>query len=183
MCPTCAVDKSLDGQATRTLHKAYQKRVRIVKKKQSESFFAEESIASSHAPVECLGMTFPSDQERREHFLKILRDKLKDPDFRKIEGFPIGSDEDMLALSDPPYYTACPNPFLADFIELYANPYDPRKPYSREPFAVDVSEGKTDPIYKAHSYHTKVPHLAIVPSILHYTEPGDVVLEGSVVRE
>ena len=41
-----------------------------------------------------------------------------------------------------------------------------------------MSEGKTDPIYKAHSYHTKVPHLAIVPSILHYTEPGDVVLDG-----
>ena len=43
---------------------------------------------------------------------------------------------------------------------------------------MDVSEGKTDPIYKADSYHTKVPHLAIVPSILHYTEPGDVVLDG-----
>ncbi len=41
-----------------------------------------------------------------------------------------------------------------------------------------MSEGKTDPIYKAHSYHTKVPHLAIVPSILHYTDPGDVVLDG-----
>jgi 16S rRNA G966 N2-methylase RsmD len=27
-------------------------------------------------------------------------------------------------------------------------------------------------------YHTKVPHLAIVPSILHYTEPGDIVLDG-----
>ena len=50
--------------------------------------------------------------------------------------------------------------------------------YHREPFAVDVSEGKTHPIYKAHSYHTKVPHLAIVPSILHYTEPGDIVLDG-----
>jgi hypothetical protein len=29
---------------------------------------------------------------------------LKEPDFRKIEGFPIGDDEDILALSDPPYY-------------------------------------------------------------------------------
>ena len=25
-------------------------------------------------------------------------------------------DEDILALSDPPYYTACPNPFVRDFI-------------------------------------------------------------------
>ena len=38
--------------------------------------------------------------------------------------------------------------------------------------------GKTDQLYKAHSYHTKVPHLAIVPSILHYTKPGDIVLDG-----
>ncbi|MEW5978253.1 MAG: DNA methyltransferase [Acidobacteriota bacterium] len=130
------------------------------------------------SPVECLGMTFRNDEERRKHFLGLLREKLKDPEFRKIEGFPIGSDEDILALSDPPYYTACPNPFIADFIKHYGKPYDPSKPYSRKPFAVDVSEGKTDPIYKAHSYHTKVPHLAIVPSILHYTEPGDVVLDG-----
>ena len=129
-------------------------------------------------PVECLGMTFPNDEERRKHFLGILREKLKDPEFRKIEGFPIGSDEDILALSDPPYYTACPNPFIADFIKQYGKPYDPDVAYSRKPFAVDVSEGKTDQIYRAHSYHTKVPHLAIVPSILHYTEPGDVVLDG-----
>ncbi len=43
---------------------------------------------------------------------------------------------------------------------------------------MDVSEGKNDPIYKAHSYHTKVPHMAIMPYILHYTEPGDIVLDG-----
>lgn len=41
-----------------------------------------------------------------------------------------------------------------------------------------MSEGKTHPVYRAHSYHTKVPHLAIVPSILHYTKPGDIVLDG-----
>ncbi len=129
-------------------------------------------------PVQCLGLTFPNDEERRQYFLEKLRETLKDPEFRKIEGFPIGSDEDILSLSDPPYYTACPNPFLDDFIRCYGKPYDPSVPYSRNPFAVDVSEGKTDPIYKAHSYHTKVPHLAIVPSILHYTDPGDVILDG-----
>lgn len=129
-------------------------------------------------PVTCLGMTFPTDEERREHFLGILREKLKDPEFRKIEGFPIGSDEDILALSDPPYYTACPNPFIADFIKHYGKPYDQSKPYSREPFAADVSEGKTDPLYTAHAYHTKVPHKAIMRYILHYTEPGDIVFDG-----
>ncbi len=93
-------------------------------------------------------------------------------------GFPHGDIQDILALSDPPYYTACPNPFIADFIKHYGKPYDPSKPYSREPFAADVSEGKNDPIYNAHSYHTKVPHKAIMRYILHYTEPGDVVFDG-----
>jgi inorganic pyrophosphatase len=130
-------------------------------------------------PVGCLGMTFESDEARREHFLSILREKLQDPEFRKIEGFPIGEDEDILALSDPPYYTACPNPFLEDFIKCYGKPYDPETDdYHREPFAADVSEGKNDPIYNAHSYHTKVPHKAIMRYILHYTEPGDVVFDG-----
>jgi len=129
-------------------------------------------------PVECLGKTFANDAERREHYLAILAEKLKDPEFRKIEGFPIGEDEAILELSDPPYYTACPNPFIEDFITHYGRPYDPAASYKREPLAVDTSVGKNDPIYKAHSYHTKVPHLAIVPSILHYTNPGDVVLDA-----
>ena len=128
--------------------------------------------------VECLGLTFPSDDVRREHFLKLLAEKLKDPAFRAQEGFPVGTDEAILTMSDPPYYTACPNPWLAEFVMHYGRPYDPAEKYSREPMSVDVSQGKSDPIYKAHSYHTKVPHLAIVPSILHFTEPGDIVLDG-----
>ena len=130
------------------------------------------------APVECLGQTFESERARREHFTKLLAEKLKDPAFRKIEGFPQGTDEAILAMSDPPYYTACPNPFLEEFARHYGKPYDPSVKYSREPQTIDVSIGKTDPLYKAHAYHTKVPHLAIVPSILHYTEPGDIVLDG-----
>lgn len=129
-------------------------------------------------PVECLGQTFPSETARREHYLGLLAEKLKDPEFRKIEGFPIGEDEDIMALSDPPYYTACPNPWIGDFIKHYGRPYDPKEKYHREPFAADVSEGKNHPIYNAHSYHTKVPHRAIMRYILHYTEPGDVVFDG-----
>ena len=127
-------------------------------------------------PVECLGMTFESDDARRAHFLARLREKL--PELRQRHDFPIGEDEDILRLSDPPYYTACPNPFLDEFVQHHGKPYDPNEAYHREPFAVDVSVGKTDPLYKAHGYHTKVPHKAIVPSILHYTEPGDIVLDG-----
>lgn len=129
--------------------------------------------------VQCLGMTFANDDERRKYFVEKLREKLQDSEFRKIGGFPIGADEDILALSDPPYYTACPNPFVADFIKHYGKPFDPATDkYRREPFAADVSEGKNDPIYNAHSYHTKVPHKAIMRYILHYTEPGDVVFDG-----
>jgi predicted RNA-binding Zn-ribbon protein involved in translation (DUF1610 family) len=137
-----------------------------------------EDDAHRQGPVECLGLTFENDDARRAYFLEKLREKLQDPEFRRTEGFPIGTDEVILALSDPPYYTACPNPFIEDFIKHHGKPYDPNEPYSREPFAVDVSEGKTDPIYTAHGYHTKVPHKAIMPAILHYTEPGDVVLDG-----
>ena len=98
---------------------------------------------------------------------------------RHIKGFPIGSDEDIIALSDAPYYTACPNPFIEDFIRENGTPYDEATDnYHREPFASDVSEGKTDPIYMAHTYHTKVPHKAIINYILHYTKPGDIVFDG-----
>jgi hypothetical protein len=95
-------------------------------------------------PVECLGMTFESDDARRAHFLGLLREKLRDPEFRKIPGFPTGSDDAILRMSDPPYYTACPNPFLEDFARAYGKPCDPSEHYEREPFAVEVSVGKTD---------------------------------------
>lgn len=136
------------------------------------------SSPEADGTVECLGHTFPSDAARREHYLRLLAEKLRDPEYRKIEGFPIGEDEDILALSDPPYYTACPNPWIGEFITHYGRPYDPKEPYHREPFAADVSEGKNHPIYNAHSYHTKVPHRAIMRYLLHYTEPGDVVFDG-----
>lgn len=98
---------------------------------------------------------------------------------RDIEGFPIGTDEDIIALSDAPYYTACPNPFIKEFIKEYGTPYDEETDdYHREPFAADVSEGKNDPIYMAHTYHTKVPYKAIMRYILHYTKPGDIVFDG-----
>ena len=109
------------------------------------------------------------DSEQEKDLLQRFKDEI---------GFPHGTLEDILNLSDPPYYTACPNPFVADFIKRHGKPYDPDEKYHREPFAADVSEGKNDPIYNAHSYHTKVPHKAIMRYILHYTEPGDIVYDG-----
>jgi DNA modification methylase len=128
----------------------------------------------------------PEEQARKEEYRARLKAFLEDPTSRQIEGFPIGENEDILALSDPPYYTACPNPFLAEIIEQWQKERPHPQPlsqrergaYHREPFAADVSEGKNDPIYNAHSYHTKVPHKAIMRYILHYTEPGDIVFDG-----
>ena len=201
-----------------------------------DAFAQHEMLAKSveravrrDGPVECLGLTFESDEARRSHFRGRLREGLEELHARlggvpyagvedtvsrlaSIEhwpmgdegrlralagrmrhadsskdllqrwkdevGFPHGAIEDLLNLSDPPWHTACPNPFLGAFVEACGTPYDPDEPYRRKPFAVDVSEGKTHAVYRAHGYHTKVPHLAIVPSILHYTEPGDLVLDG-----
>ena len=141
----------------------------------------EQSRKHDNSTLTCLGMSFTNDADRRAYFTNILREKLQDPLFRKIEGFPIGSVEDILNLSDPPYYTACPNPWLKDFIaewEQQKSEQPKSGHYHREPFAADVSESKNDPIYNAHSYHTKVPHKAIMRYILHYTNPGDIVFDS-----
>jgi hypothetical protein len=172
-----------------------------------ENLFTEKSENLDKGPVICLGKTFNSEEERRAYFRNELRIKL--PELKKIEGFPIGEDEDIINLSDPPYYTACPNPWLNEFIAEWEKEKiqlekqgkrlrelpqsgmnnqeseiktDSEIPDSRfffvdEPYAGDVSEGKNNAIYTAHSYHTKVPHIAIMRYLLHYTQPGDTVLD------
>lgn len=134
---------------------------------------------TDNGPVVCLGMTFKNDEERREYFRNELRKKLLE--LKKIEGFPIGDDEDIIALSDPPYYTACPNPWINDFIEEWEKEkidYNSVENYQRNPFVGDVKEGKYEKTYKFHPYATKVPHKAILRYILHYTQPGDIVLDS-----
>lgn len=98
---------------------------------------------------------------------------------RHIEGFPIGSDEDIIERSRAPYYTACPNPFITDFLDEYGTPYiEEDDDYHCKPFSDDVEENKHDLIYNIHGYHTKVPPKAIQTYIEHYTKPGDVVFDG-----
>lgn len=146
------------------------------------SFLNDDNDKAEEQPVDCLGMTFNNEDERREYFREELRKKL--PELKKIEGFPIGEDEDIIALSDPPYYTACPNPWINDFIgvweekKLIKNENIKSKVYHREPFVSDVKDGRSDPVYMAHSYHTKTPHKAIMRFILNYTDPGDIVFDG-----
>jgi DNA modification methylase len=134
-----------------------------------------DSEQKENKRVTVLGMEFENDDARREYFREELRKKL--PDLRGIEGFPIGNDENIIELSNPPFYTACPNPWISDLIDEWSAD-KPGNEYHREPFTSDVSEGKSDRIYNIHSYHTKVPHKAVMRYILHYTNPGDIILDG-----
>lgn len=146
--------------------------------------FDAKKEASTQEPVVCLGIEFENDEARRAYFREELRKKL--PVLKQIEGYPIGEDDDIINLSDPPYYTACPNPWLNDFVDewekekLQLEKEGKRKTdfEVKEPYASDVSEGKNNPVYTAHTYHTKVPHPAIMRYILYYTQPGDIVFDG-----
>lgn len=160
----------------------------------NNSLFSQDVLDSMEAPhlfnqkhegpVAVLGKTFYSDEERRAYFRDELRKKL--PELKKIEGYPIGEDDDIIALSDPPYYTACPNPWLNDFVaeweeekkKLVTEGKRVEEKLVTEPYASDISEGKKNAVYGAHSYHTKVPHPAIMRYIMHFTQPGDIVLDG-----
>jgi len=60
------------------------------------------------------------------------------------------------------------NTDLPAFIAEHAHPYDAATDtYRRAPFAQPTKAGKNTAIYNAHSYHTKVPPLGIVPYIEH----------------
>jgi DNA modification methylase len=110
-------------------------------------------------------------------YKKDLAEKL--PQLKEIDGFPKGSDEDIIALSQPPYFTACPNPYIKDFIKEHGKGYDENNDnYKVEPYIADIDEGKNSKLYKAHSYHTKVPYEAIKTYIEHYTSEGDIVIDG-----
>lgn len=96
---------------------------------------------------------------------------------RSRPGFPLGDDEAIVGLSLPPYHTACPNPYIADWLRE-GTPSNDDGRVDPGPFVTDITEGKGNAFYKAHSYPTKVPYPAIMRFLLHYTKPGDVVLDG-----
>jgi len=109
-------------------------------------------------------------------YKKDLAEKL--PQLKNIEGFPNGTDEDIIALSQPPFYTACPNPYIKEFIEKYGTSYNPETDdYKKLPYTADIDTNKNDKLTNAHSYHTKSPWHAIQQYIEHYTNPGDIVLD------
>jgi hypothetical protein len=114
----------------------------------------------------------------------------------KTEGFATGEDEAIRALSDPPYYTTCPNPFLAEIVAQWQQeerrdiraglglPDDATNGYSREPFAADMSEGKNDPIFGnaqflPHQGASKGDH-ALHPHYANSFGPKDTTLDSGM---
>lgn len=103
-----------------------------------------------------------------------LRSRLSQ--LRQVRGCPSGSDDAIVEMSAAPVHTACPNPYLRGWVEEHRTADDDRP--DPGPYAVDSHAGKKSLVYKAHGYPTKVPHEAIMRLILHYTKPGDIVLDG-----
>ena len=95
---------------------------------------------------------------------------------RALEGFPHGLDSHILSISLPPYFTACPNPYLEEFVQQSTT--EDSAGITSQPLSIDIAAGKNDPLYFAHYYSTKVPPDAIIPYIMHYTEPGQIVFDG-----
>jgi DNA modification methylase/predicted RNA-binding Zn-ribbon protein involved in translation (DUF1610 family) len=98
--------------------------------------------------------------------------------FRAHPGFPLGDDEAIHTLSDPPYFSACPNPSLAGFCRRHSRPATEGANPERGPYQGDLRSSSRHPVYAFHPYHTKVPPEVIRALIEHYTEPGDLVLDA-----
>ena len=109
-------------------------------------FEFDQGMDQEDKTVICLGKKFKNDEERRVYFTELLREKLKDPEFRKIEGF---------LLRKTKIFWLCPilltiRPVLTPGCKiLLKNGREKQKPakpegyvYKREPYAADVSEGK-----------------------------------------
>lgn len=134
--------------------------------------------------IDVLGMNFSSDDERVKYFREDLKKKIAD--MKSVDGFPCGSDDDIINLSNPPFYTACPNPYVNNFIDKWEEEKKELEKEGKrsacfkvnEPYVSSISEGKNNKFYRLHTYHTKVPHPAIMKYLLYYTQPGDIIYDG-----
>lgn len=86
------------------------------------------------------------------------------------------SIEAVIAMSSPPWHTATVNPFMREWVT--SAPGSDSERADPGPYLDDVVGAKNTLQYKAHGYPTKVPPEVIVRLLLHYTKPGDVVLDG-----
>lgn len=70
---------------------------------------------------------------------EVVFNKTKIDEVRGLDGFPKASDEDIIGLSRAPYYTACPNPYIKEFLDEFGTPFNEKTDdYACEPYASDV---------------------------------------------
>lgn len=138
--------------------------------------FLDLQPKGNQGPITVLGRTFSSDEERLEYFRARLREILMTSEFRSRTDFPNASDDEIIRLSNPPYYTACPNPFIGEFVEKTKT--SNMEPTSAQPYSGDLVADSRHPVYSFHPYHTKVPPAVIKTLVEHYTRPGDLVLDA-----
>src|SRR5262249_54547260 len=81
---------------------------------------------------------------------------------------PRAGDGPPLALPAPPSFTACPNPFLADFVRSHARPHAAGCSRPREPFRGDLVSTTRHPVWSFHPYHTKTAPEVVRRLIEHY---------------
>jgi len=122
---------------------------------------------------------FPTSTTTWDHDAHQQRLATRLPETKAVAGAPIGTDDSILRRSLPPYATAGANPDLRAWLAQSTPEGHDERPYvDPGPFSTDISEGTSSLVYKAHAYPTKVPHAAIMRFLLHYTQPGDLVLDG-----
>ncbi len=86
----------------------------------------------------------------------------------------------VYSIPDGYYSGDQPNPNLHAFVEahLAERPYNPEHDdYNVPAFNKPIETTKATAIYNMHPYWSKKPHDAIRQYILHYTQPGDLVLD------
>src|SRR5437870_4401422 len=92
----------------------------------SQQKLSLETAGTSY--VECLGQTFPNEEARREHFLKLLAAKLKTRSFGKPRVFPSGKTRTFSRSPILPTTRPAPIRGSATFLQPTARHTTPRNP-------------------------------------------------------
>lgn len=132
--------------------------------------------------------TYPKVARRPTADVADLQAQLADPAFSQQAGFPRGATERILERSSPPYYTACPNPFMEALVSEWRARYPAVRDAASQTDAPQVAPNrlgsptfvpstKTGSSYLLHTYHSKIPPSTLASLIHHHCMTGDVILD------
>ena len=117
--------------------------------------------------------TFPSDEARREHYLKLLAEKLKDPRVRKIEVSLSARTKTSGAIGSTVLHGLPESLLSRTSSGITAKPYDSAVKYSKEPFRLMLVKVRTTRFTTPQLSHQRFRTRQSCGYILHYTQPGD----------